>query len=146
MLNNTPKFVHMVARRPVENRPLPPTKPAILTVTKALMASSHKFLSHSNKNILSSMWVPPHSITYTSIFTIVFVHLAVQEAHKLCISNGSCRATNHYENIDPIRGPTLCSPYRASHNYVSISITNKFKALMFSLVIINTYIMQITLQ
>lgn len=142
MLNNMPKFVHMVARRPVENRPLPPTKPAILTVTKALMASSRKFLSHSYKNILSSMWVPPHSITYTSIFTIVFVHLAVQEAHKPCISNGSCRATNHYENIDPIRG----SPYCASHNYVSISITNKFKALMFSLVIINTYIMQITLQ
>lgn len=67
-----------------------------------------------------------HCFKRTS-YTLFHVHLAAWEANKPCISNGSCGATNHRENIDPIRESTLYSPYRASQYYVSTSVTRLHK-------------------
>lgn len=51
--------------------------------------------------------------------TLFHVHLTVRGAHKPCISNESCHATNHHENVEQVLPCTHPTALRSTPQYSS---------------------------
>lgn len=48
--------------------------------------------------------------------TLLHIHHAVREAHKLCIANWSCHTTNRHKNVDLTHPTTIDVPCSQCNN------------------------------